>query len=484
MLAKKFYAQRSNNAPSYNTSAVSKSTGFRVNKLKSNIIKSNFKILPENNSNNYIKEKEASILKCNNDVIEKTTCEIKAISQSFDSPPTISNYTGTVYDVNDEATLVTYCSGGGGIINGDIINILSDITITSPISLSVNVEIRGNGNVLQSSLVNILHFNADVLLNDIYFINTSSSSVANCIYTTVGCNNLNIKDCIFETNENGISISVDADTFNIDGCIFQFVGTPDSNRYISIQKCTNPCFITNCIFDGNGAASPSSQCILMNGNTSDYENGSLHVYGCNNVGLKPVQRLMMIEIDLPNTFKMYFKENTFVTSSGYIIHYSATPFNFHSIYLLGNIELSVSANSGKGMLGADNTSNGVLGNACIYAYGNTTSSLRSDYSSYMKDLNMVEKPTTSCKYPIIENPLPYVDLNIVAYKTSLFTPSSLLTLCNYICGTTIEKVLSKGYGCNIFKPVLNTHYTNNYILRKHCVLSKELQKPKLINNSC
>lgn len=72
MLAKKFYAQRYNNAPSYNNSSVSKSSSFRLNKLRENIVKSNFKIVPENNINNYIKEKEASRLNCI-DVNEKST---------------------------------------------------------------------------------------------------------------------------------------------------------------------------------------------------------------------------------------------------------------------------------------------------------------------------------------------------------------------------------------------------------------------------
>lgn len=460
MLAKKFYAQRYNNAPSYNNSSVSKSSSFRLNKLRENIVKSNFKIVPENNINNYIKEKEASRLNCI-DVNEKSTCELKTISQYFDTPPTISNYTGTIYNVTDESTLTTYSSGGGGIINGDIINLLNDITITTSISVSVNVEIRGNGYKIQSSMSNNLTFNADVLLNNIYFVNASSSSVANCVSTSVGCNILNIKGCTFETNEFGISISVDSAIFNIDGCNFKFVGTPDSNRYISIKKCTNSCFITNCIFHGNGAVSPSTQCIFITGNKSDFENGSLYVYGCNNIGLNVVQRLLLAEIDLPNTFKMLFKDNNFKTSSGYIIHYSATPFNFHSIYLFGNIEESVSANTGKGMLAADNVINGVLGNACVYAYGNITASLRSDYSSYMKDGS-----------------------TIVAYNNTKFTPTSLLVLCNYICSTTSEKIVSKGTGCNIFKPVLSMRFTNDYILRKNCVLPKELQKPKIINNIC
>ena len=64
MLGKKFYSQRFNNTTSYNTTAVSNSSSFRLNQLKNNIIKSNFTILPEKHASTYIKEKEVSILNC------------------------------------------------------------------------------------------------------------------------------------------------------------------------------------------------------------------------------------------------------------------------------------------------------------------------------------------------------------------------------------------------------------------------------------
>lgn len=328
-------------------------------------------------------------------------------SDLFRQPPAIENYTGTVFTPVDETELRSLLGGAGGIVAGDIVELTFDLTLTVALQIDINIELRGDTRARKitcSDTFTIECLADGCLIRQLTIENTNTTSVASSIVirdTNLG--NSEIKDCNIVTNEFGVTC--EADAFKIYDCSFSFVGTPDSNRYILLTRCVGETYIVNCDFEGNTIS--STQGLIINSGTAGaYDGGKLHIYECRGGTVaNPVQRIGICESDLTGAgFELWMKDNDFLTSSGYFIFYGPTALEgVSTIGLLNNVETSVDADDGKGLIGLDSFAvAGELPLPILYARGNQPASLRSDYPSYS------------------------AVTGLVAYKDTIFSPTQTL----------------------------------------------------------
>lgn len=328
------------------------------------------------------------------------------ISSLFPAVPSLPPYSGSPNVATNEADFRNFCST---LPTGQVIELQTDLVLTTPVSITNNIAIRGDtpSRKITCSDTSTLIFNLGGFLNDLTVENTSASSVATCINVVYsGAAILVVDNCNILTNEFGI-INNEEGLFVLNSN-FSSVGTPDSQRYISLARVapeltTARTVISNCNFEGNTTS--NAVAVFMNGQTSNYQNGRLFIYDCSGGSLgNPLQRLGICETDLTGTnFELYLKNNNFTTSSGYFIFYSTnTLVGVRQLALLNNIETSVSPNSGKGLIGCDFVQPTTLGEPLLYADGNSPAPLRSDYPSYS------------------------VDSGVIAYKDSVYSPLTTL----------------------------------------------------------
>lgn len=324
--------------------------------------------------------------------------------------PSKPTFNGTTYDVNDETELTNAYSSA---VDGDIINIVSNIDLSTTFTSTKRLKWTSNNNSYLSfngSNLSTLVSNSDNCLFEsltIKSLGTSSNEVGLNLVNT-SSNNNHISGCVFDVDEVAIQSSGETYIYN---CVFRYARQPanESHRYINIIGINNQVIIDNCIFNGstNSSNSSSTQAVFMNAPGGNYLNGKLTIKNCTSGGTA-VQRLLMIENDMAsaNAFKLYLINNDIITSSGYCIFYSNPLFGISEIWAVSNKETQASnlvGDFGKGIIGIDAPSSGQsINSLCkIYARYNQPIALRADYQSISSELNNVA--VSFAKFAIIPN---------------------------------------------------------------------------------
>jgi len=317
-------------------------------------------------------------------------------------PPRV--YDGGVVDVADESTLRDYLTGNVPLPPLSVLRLTEDLTITTPLEFNVNVQLTGDTlarKITSTDATVTINVNGRCSISNITIENRNTSSVATAINLVGLPDSVDIVDCNVLTNE--FAIETRGDNNLIKGCNFASVGTPNNQRYINIKSIQRFIIIEGCNFGGSNTS--SIQCVFMNQNGAEYNNAQILIYDCVGGNIpNPVQRLGICESDLTGTnLELWLKNNDFTTSSGYFIFFNANALvGIDTIGLLNNTETEVSSDSGKGLIGCDFVSAGVLGTPTLYALDNQPADLRSDYASYSDEVGLV------------------------AYKDSRYSPSNTL----------------------------------------------------------
>lgn len=362
---------------------------------------------------------------------------------------TPQTYTGTLYTINDFSTFQNTISL---LNNGDRIDITSNITLTSTLTIDKSIRLySSNNSILSSSQTTTLVFSGDnVLIENITINNSSTSSVASTInFTSTTANNNIVRNATIQTNE--FAIQSTNNQIQIVDCRFELIGTPDSQRFINLQKTTGTTIIHNCDFIGY----TSTQCVFSN--SGDFTNGIISM--CDNktsafvTGFNAVQRLAMFE----NTFtsnsnlRIICLNNKINCSSGFIIFYSSSSLQgIKDIYLENNQEiLGGTATGSKGLVGLDQLStNGTINSNCqIYEFNNIVPNLRIDYSDITVEQNrtvamatgkftLSNNFTTSNKWvnigslPNYDSEILQINSNITGLNSNITNINSNLTTLN------------------------------------------------------
>jgi hypothetical protein len=331
----------------------------------------------------------------------------------------------------------------------DNIQLGNSFSITSSKYISHSCKIFGGIEKYQitfASTSSILNVSAEyVFIDSVSFLNSNASSNASCILLYGASSNNIIQNCVFNTNEFAISSS--CNQIQINDCVFNFVGSADSHRYISLPKITGETLIYNNTFNSNGASTPNTACVYLSGANKDaFTNGHLVLY--NNTSNQYVQRMGILETACEN-FKLTFIENTLYTNTDFFIIYGAN-------ILDGITEIVASKNTCtlmptsigfKGLIGYDAPS--VVGNISYApiirgSMNNLPSNLRLDYTA-----------------------LPNTD-SILCYNNTKFTSSLVVKL-----NPPLVAIASTQSGLDdaVLKSVLTTQ-----------VLSGDLNLPSSIGN--
>jgi len=271
----------------------------------------------------------------------------------------------------------------------DNIFIATDFSITSPKLITFACKIHGDSVTkptitavgITTSLFNVS--SDDVFFENLILTNDNTSSNTNCIF--FGFNNEAknncVHDCVFNTNEFAIiSSHYQVQIYNN---VFQFVGTPDSHRYISLNRCVGEVLVYNNVFHSNGIS--STACLLINSNNGsvDFDSGHLVIYG-NVSATSNIQRVAIMETE-PINFKLSLIENTISTYTDFFILYGDTMLNgFTEIVAYKNTVSLIPVSPGfKGAIGWDTPGSGGVINysPIIRASLNVLpNNLRTDYS--------------------------------------------------------------------------------------------------------
>lgn len=334
-----------------------------------------------------------------------------------------SYYTGTIRPVATEAELDSAILAS---VDYDQILVTSSFFLTSSKTINKKIQIRASSNIytltFASSTQLFLVTSSYVSFANLSFnnISTGSNAIILNFSLSTDINNF-VTGCNFETNE--FAIATNNTNIQIINNTFRFVGTGDSHRYIYITGCLGSTFINNNIFEGNGIA--STQCIFIsNAFAPSFLNGNLIIK--NNISqVQPVQRLLMVEVNLTNAnFSLYVSSNTMTTTSGFIILYSFPLEGIKQIYLYNNTEILASGITGsKGIIGLDSPANSVISfNTKIYSSRNTIPILRADYTDLIN--------------PLANQP------KVIAYATARFTPAQtynlIIPLVASLAGGTVD----------------------------------------------
>ena len=326
---------------------------------------------------------------------------------------------------------------------GNSFSITSTKTISHPCKIFGGIEKYQITYASTSSILNLVSEN--VFIDSVSFLNSNASSVASCVNLSGNFSNNIIQNCVFNTNEFAITSS--CNQIQINDCVFNFVGSADSHRYISLPKITGETLIYNNTFNSNGASTPNTACVYLSGANKDaFTNGHLVLY--NNTSNQYVQRMGILETTCEN-FKLTFIKNTLYTNTDFFIIYGANVLDgITEIVASKNTCILIPSSIGfKGLIGYD--APGVVGNigyAPIIrgSMNNLPSNLRLDYTA-----------------------LPNTD-NILCYNNTKFTSSLVVKL-----NPPLVAIASTQGGLDdaVLKSVLTTQ-----------VLSGDLNLPSSIGN--
>jgi hypothetical protein len=271
----------------------------------------------------------------------------------------------------------------------DNIFIATDFDITSPKLITFACKIHGDSVTkptitavgIATSLFNVS--SDDVFFENLILTNDNTSSNTNCIFFGFNNDAKNncVHDCVFNTNEFAIiSSHYQVQIYNN---VFQFVGTPDSHRYISLNRCIGEVLIYNNVFHSNGIS--STACLLINSSNGsvDFDSGHLVIYG-NVSATSNIQRVAIMETE-PINFKLSLIENTIETYTDFFILYGDTMLNgFKEIVAYKNTVTLIPISPGfKGAIGWDTPGSGgvITYSPIIRASLNVLpNNLRTDYS--------------------------------------------------------------------------------------------------------
>ena len=296
----------------------------------------------------------------------------------------------------------------------DNIFIATDFSITSSKFITFPCKIYGDSlakptitaDGISTSLFNVSSDN--VFFENLILENANTSSNCNCIYFGFNgeAKNNCVHNCVLRTNE--FAINSDHYQVQIYNNAFEFVGTPDSHRYIYLSRCLGEVLIYENTFGTNGTTgSPNTACMLINSpnGSSAFDGGHLVIYKNNSVGV--IQRMAIMETE-PVNFKLSLLENTIETNTDFFILYGATMLNgFTEIIAYKNTVTLLPTSLGfKGLVGWDSPSGGDITYCPIVrgSLNNLPINLRVDYS-----------------------PLPNLG-NILCYKNTVFTTSLTVPL--------------------------------------------------------
>jgi len=276
-----------------------------------------------------------------------------------------------IYNLNqvfvaDETQLVNAvntASFGNAIILTEDITLSSPLTIQTPIKLTSvdNKTLSFNGSN-QSTLI-VVGFST--LIQNIT-IESLGVGFNDCAITF---NNLNSTDnyvdnCVIKTNEFGIITN--NRQIQISNNTFEFVGTPDSHRFISIQATQEETIIYNNVFKGHS----TTQALFFSG-TGSLQNAKILIQDNTNEGFNFIQRLMISERDLSGSNVSFYFVNNFIRClNGYVIFFTANPLNgVKEIFIQNNTEIII-ATGAKGIIGLDGTPGVINENINVYSDGN------------------------------------------------------------------------------------------------------------------
>ena len=339
--------------------------------------------------------------------------------QTVIRPRTLPVFSGTIRTATSEATLTTAINNA---VNGDIINILNDITLTiSGVLLVKQLKLTAvNKNIkLTSALGSTLNIQSDnVLIQGLTIENTSTGSTATCITnSTASYSNVYIDNCNIITNEFGVVSG--SEQIQITNCAFSFTGTPDSHRYISLSRTTGATIIDNNTFAGNGGVQATAATRLIQLETGTYS-GSLVFTNNNNIGLNAISQVINTNGSTFTGFKFYLMNNTFTIANGYLIVFgTGVSAGINSIYAFNNIEYTETpAVLSKGIVAFDGS--GVITQVPIYAQNNFVNALRLDYTDMTQQRNRVVAYSSTMTAPTF-----VVDLQNISNVVQLINADSL-----------------------------------------------------------
>ena len=272
----------------------------------------------------------------------------------------------------------------------DNIFITGDFSITSSKIISFSCKIYGDSltkPTITADGISTSLFNVDadnVFFENLVLVNANTSSNANCIYFGFNpeAKNNAVHNCVLRTNE--FAITSDHYQIQIYNNAFEFIGTPDSHRYIYLSRCLGEVLIYENTFATNGTTgSPNTACMLINSpnGSSAFDGGHLVIYKNTSVGL--IQRMAIMETN-PINFKLSLLENTIETNTDFFILFGGTMLSgFTEIIAYKNTVTLMPTSAGfKGLIGWDGPSSDIT--YCPIVRGslnNLPSNLRVDYSS-------------------------------------------------------------------------------------------------------
>jgi hypothetical protein len=308
------------------------------------------------------------------------------------STRSLPTYSGTTYSCASQTDLVSNLAAASA---GDILQITTNITLSSTFTINKSVKLTATSSTLKITFATAnqaaIVISADnTFVSGITLEHTGTGSVDTCLnYSSTTASSNYIDSVIFRTNE--FAVSTLNTQIQITNCDFSFTGTTDSHRFIGLYKTTGTTIISNNVFSGNGATTPSTACVFVSTVTgSSFVGGQFVITNNNNTGKNVVQRLFICEIDLTGTgTNFWFTNNTFSTSSGFAIFYGTTTLQgINAIWAYNNVETygGATAPGGKGIIAADSPSATTLPSATsapyLYISNNTAALLSATYADW------------------------------------------------------------------------------------------------------
>lgn len=252
-----------------------------------------------------------------------------------------SGYTGTLWSVSNETQLNTAISS---CADGDIIEITTNITLTTIKTINKSIEFRGRSGInpiLSSSidpggsgLINISGLKSDNTQNNNVYMHSfqiklltnvadgACISAATCnSFFNNGSTGLVFNDIDVSTTEFGIVVA--SNNFSITNCTFEWtpsVPSPDEHRFVGVYNVYTEGYVQNCTFNSIN----TSVCILLS--SSQY------------VTTPPVRvtghkGILYIKNCIASTVRLFFNMETFVANG---LVNPVMPLHDFSLWIEGN----------------------------------------------------------------------------------------------------------------------------------------------------
>lgn len=305
--------------------------------------------------------------------------------------PKAGVFGGTVHSVSDESTLTTAM---GSAVDGDVISLTADITLTSTLVINKRLKFTG-GFALQSAgggadPVNLISVTAD----GVYF--DSSLSIKHRTTTTTSVElavNVNALDFVSEASVEFVETGYELKgSFSIHGATIYNAEPTKGNRHFYVRNVVAPSQIDGVTFDFNYATDTYvSNFILHRADGSNKFNSALKVSNC--IQSDPTKALRQFYLlDVLNSDEkpsLIFENNEFDENYGSIGIVGGSGVSvlnlFNLIALFGNVHGNTSFDNGrsKGLFFIDGGGSLHDIGSCPFYYADNTHSFcnKSDYDS-------------------------------------------------------------------------------------------------------